>query len=487
MTDSRSTQLTVLLTLVMLGSVASAQTLSVLYNFGSASGDPLNPVYIGAVAQGRDGNLYSTAENGGIDGGDGVCCGAVFKITPAGTLKTLHAFSGDDDGGTPTGGLTLGTDGNFYGTTLKGGSDGFGTIFKITALGALTTLYSFTDGSDGGYPYAAPVEGTDGNFYGTTAEGGNANCNFGYGCGTIYKITPAGQITIIHQFDLTDGNSPTAPLVLGTDGNFYGTAYGGGAYDLGIVFKITRAGKLAVLYSFDGAHGESPLAPLIQGGDGNFYGTTNNGGSHGDGVVFKITPSGKFTLLHSMNGKTDGEEPAGLVQATDGNLYGVNAYGGSTNSNCQDTCGTLFKITPTRTFSVVYNFDYTTGMAPEVAPFQHSSGLLYADTEFGGTGNLGPCSAVTCGVFYSWANASLPAFVSLLPYSGKVGKKIEFLGQGFVKGKTTVSFNGTAATPTVVSGTYLTAAVPSGATTGFVTVTTSGVKLTSNKIFRVTP
>jgi len=463
---------------------ARAQTESVLYNFGSANGDPLNPMYIGAVAQGQDGNLYSTADKGGLDSGGGVCCGAVFKITPAGSLTTLYDFTGGDDGGTPLSGLTLGTDGNFYGTTLYGGTSGYGTIFKITPQGTLTTLYSFTDGNDGGYPSAPLVEGTDGSFYGTATEGGQASCNEGYGCGTIYTISPTGEFAVIYQFDLTHGTNPTS-LILGTDGNFYGTA-GGGATDLGVIFKITPAGKLTVLHTFD--NDESVFTPLVQGSDGNFYGVSNTGpGSRGHGMVFKLTPSRKFTILHRMNPTTDGEEPTGLMQATDGNFYGVNSYGGPANSSCMDaSCGTLFEITAAGDFSVLYYFNYTTGMAPEVAPFQHTSGVLYADTEFGGTGK-GPCSTVTCGVFYSWTSPSLPPFVSLLPYSGKVGAIIEFLGQGFVQGETSVSFNGTPATPNVVSSTYLTAAVPNGATTGPVTVTTSGVELTSNKIFRVTP
>jgi uncharacterized repeat protein (TIGR03803 family) len=483
MTNSRFSRLSVFLTLVMLASVASAQTLSVLYNFGSASGDPLNPAYIGAVTQGQDGNLYSTAPHGGID--NGVCCGAVFKITPAGNLSTLYNFSGGADGSEPQSGLTLGTDGNFYGTTLFGGAGNVGSVFKITLQGTLTTLYSFTGSTDGGYPAAPPVEGTDGSFYGTAVEGGAANCNDGYGCGTVYKISPTVGFSIIYQFDFTHGSGPTG-LILGTDGNFYGTTSAGGTNDLGVIFKITPAGKLTVLHTF--ADNEGCFTPLVQGGDGNFYGVSNTGpGSHGHGAVFKMTPSGKFTILHSMNLTKDGEEPTGLSQGSDGNFYGVNAYGGPTNSGCQDTCGTLFEVTATGTFSVLHYFDYRTGMAPEVAPFQHTSGVLYADTEFGGTGDVGPCSPVTCGVFYSWTNASLPPFVSLLPYSGKVGNTIEFLGQGFVQGQTTVSFNGTAAAANVLSSTYLTAKVSNGATTGTVTVTTSGVTLTGNKTFRVTP
>ena len=470
------------LAVVIANATAHAQGFSVLYNFGSNTGDPYKPAYSGIIAQGRDGNLYSTAPGGGT------CCGAVFQITPAGNLKVLHNFTGsNNDGAFPQGGVTLGSDGNFYGTTYEGGSVTAGAVFKLTPGGTYTTIYSFTGGSDGAYPYAPPVEGNDGNFYGTTTEGGNTKV-CGSGCGTIYKITPAGALTTLYQFDITHGYFPYGPLVLGSDGNFYGTAPNGTTANSGVVFRITPVGKFTLLYGFDGTHGENPFSGLVQGTDGNFYGTTINGGNTGSGVVFKITPSGKLTVLHNMNGTTDGARPyGGLVLASDGNFYGANAYGGTVNSNCSNGCGTVFKITPKGAYSVLDKFDFTTGATPEITPFQHTSGVVYGDSQVGGTGDVNPCTAGNCGVFYSWKSSSLPAFVSLLPYSGKVGKVIEFLGQGFVSGKTTVSFNGTAAKPTVVSSTYLTAAVPNGATTGTVSVTTSGVKLTSNKIFRVTP
>jgi uncharacterized repeat protein (TIGR03803 family) len=486
MTNSRFFQLSVFSMVMMFASFGSAQTLSVLYNFGSASGDPLNPQF-GAIAQGRDGNLYTTAPNGGVDGADGgtpVCCGAAFKITPDGTLTTLHDFTGGVDGGTPTDGLTLGTDGNLYGTTLFGGANNYGTIFKITPQGDLTTLYSFTDGMDGAYPNSAPIEGANGEFYGTTSEGGVTTCEDGDGCGTLYKITSAGAFTTFFQFDSSNGYGPTS-LTLGTNGDFYGIATG--STGLVVFFKITPAAKLTILHTFTNT--ESVLTPLVQGSDGNFYGVSDTGpGTHGHGLVFKLTPSGKFTNLHSMSPTSDGEEPVGLMQATDGNFYGVNAYGGPANSACEGvSCGTLFQITSAGDFSVLYYFNSTNGGVPEVAPLQHTSGVFYADTEIGGSGTLNACSANGCGVFYSWKNASVTPFVSLLPYSGKVGATIEFLGQGFVPGETTVSFNGTAAAVHVVSSTYLTAKVPEGATTGLVTVTTSGNSLTSNKTFRVIP
>ena len=454
-----------------------AQTFSVLYDFGSNSGDPSSPSYSGIAAQGRDGNLYSTAPKGGT------CCGAAFQITPAGKLKVIHNFTGsNNDGAFPQGGVTLGTDGNFYGTTYEGGTVTAGAVFKITPSGTYTTLYSFTGGSDGAAPYAPPVEGNDGNFYGTTTQEGTCGA-----CGTIYKITPSGTFTLLHQFDNTHGYAPYGPLTLGRDGNFYGTSTYGTSANAGVVFRITPSGKFTLLFSFDPTHGENPYAGLVQGADGNFYGTTFNGGSSGGGVVFKITPAGRLTVLHNMNGTTDGRGPyGGLVLASDGNFYGANAYGGTVNSDCADGCGTLFKITPKGAYSVLYKFDYTTGATPDVTPFQHTSGVVYGENPVGGTGNVSPCAAGLCGVFYSWKNTGLPALVSLLPYSGKVGKTIEFLGQGFT-GTTSVSFSGTAAKFQIVSDTYLTASVPDGALTGSVMVKTPATMLASNRVFRVTP
>ncbi len=456
------------LLMVVLAATSAHAQYSVLYNFGSKSGDPANPSFTGIVAQGRDGNLYTTAPQGGSMGD-----GGVFKITPSGTLNVLYSFD-VTHGSAPQGGVTLAADGNFYGTTCAGGTSGSGTVFKITPSGSLTVLHNFTGGSDGQCPYGPPIQGTDGNFYGTTNGGGA-------GFGVVYKMTSSGVLTTLYEFDLTHGLQPFAPLVQGTDGNFYGTTASGGnnGSDAGVVFRITPAGKLTVLYNFDGGtHGGLPFGPLVQGSDGNFYGTTLSS-TGPTGVVFKITSTGTFTVLHTMNGTTDGENPyAGLVQATDGNFYGVNSGGGSQG------VGTIFKMSPKGSYSVLYNFDGTTGSTPDVTPVQHTNGVVYGDTRSGGTGNV-TCSAGTCGVFYS-LSAGLRPFVSLLPYSGKVGKTIEILGQGFTS-TTTVSFNGTTATPAVKSGTYLTATVPNGATTGSVRVTTSSGTLTSNKRFRVTP
>jgi uncharacterized repeat protein (TIGR03803 family) len=240
-------RLSALAVLVLATAVGYAQTFSVLYNFGSQSGDPSRPQNQGIVAQGRDGNMYSTATYGGANN-----WGAVFQIAPAGTVTTLYSFCSQAkcaDGKYAYGGLTLGTDGNFYGTTYNGGAHDYGTVFKVTPAGGLTVLYSFRNGTDGAFPWSPPIEGTDGNFFGVASQYEGKN-------GSVYKITPSGKFTLLYYFDGAHGRWPFAPLVQGIDGSFYGTTDRGGSDDLGVVFKITRTGKITVLHSFTGSDGQ---------------------------------------------------------------------------------------------------------------------------------------------------------------------------------------------------------------------------------------
>jgi uncharacterized repeat protein (TIGR03803 family) len=451
---------------------------SVLYKFGFVSEGPGNPV--GAVAQGLDGSLYSTSSAGGTYNN-----GTVFKITPAGQMHVLHNFCPQllcADGSQPEGGLTLRPDGHFIGTTSAGGSHNSGTIFDISPDGSLTTLYTFTSGADGGSPYAPPILGPDGQFYGVTESGGAAS-----NCGTIYRLSTV--FTVLHSFNKTGGCTPVGPLVLGTDGNLYGTTIAGGTKGgWGTIYRLTyRPGQstlFTVLDNFDGTTLASPEAQLTEGSDGNFYGTTTGGGTSGKGVIFKITPSGNLTVLHDLNGTTDGSGLlTGMAQGTDGNFYGTATFGANDSVNCAPQgCGTLFLITPAGSFSILYTFDFTTGNAPDSTPFQHTNGLFYGDTARGASQECG--SNFGCGVFYSW-NSNLMPFVSTVQLMGAVGSTVEILGQGFTS-SSTVSFNGVAATTTVQSGTSLWATVPTGATTGFVTVTTSTGTLTSNRQFVVT-
>lgn len=455
-----------ILTLVAMAVAAHAQTYTDLYNLGSNSGDPVNPAWLGLFAQGRDGNLYSTSQDGGKLG-----FGTVFQLSPAGQMKVLYSFKNTTDGAFPNSGLTLGTDGSLYGTTPGGGAVGYGLVFKITTSGQFKVVHNFNGNTEGAPSDSPPIQGADGNFYGTVSNGGNAVF------GTVYKMTPAGKLTVLYTFGGTV-RYPVA-LTLGTDGNFYGTFLGGSGTNVdGGVFKITPHGKFTVLHSFDDTDGHNPMGAIIQATDGNFYGTTRSGGSSGDGVVYKMTPAGVLTDLHSFANDTHGFAPfAGLAQATDGKLYGV------TTTNPGASFGVLFQITTTGTYSDLVLFTNTTGKYPgadaQVSLFQHTNGTLYGDTAGGGS--------QAKGVLYSM-NMGLGPFVSFVGplFEGKVGKTIEILGQGLT-GTTKVLFHGVSATFAVVSDTYLTAMVPAGATTGLVTVKTPGGALTSNKIFRVTP
>jgi len=462
-----------------------AQTFTTLHSFDGTDG--ANPAAV--LIQATNGYLYGTTYAGGANND-----GTVFKISPSGTLTTLHSFD-YTDGEEPNGGLVQATDGNFYGTTYAGGANNDGTVFKISPSGTLTTLHSFagypTDGSD---PTAALVQATDGNLYGTTLQGGAGND------GTVFKVTAGGALTTLYNFcsqsACTDGSSPYAVLIQATDGNFYGTTFeAGGVAGEGTVFKITPRGALTTLYSFCSqtacTDGAQPLAGLVQATDGNFYGTTTYGGANGGGTVFKITPSGTLTTLYgfcSQSACTDGTRPvAGLVQATDGNFYGTTGGGGA-NSTCPNNvwgvgCGTVFKISPSGTLTTLHSFDGTDGSGPTAGLAQDTNGKFYGTTFTGGTSSAS-CSAYgSCGTVFS-LSVGLSPFVETEPTSGKVGALVKILGTNLT-GTTSVTFNGTSAAFTVVSRSEITTTVPSGATTGKVQVTVSGHTLTSNVNFRV--
>jgi uncharacterized repeat protein (TIGR03803 family) len=477
----------ILLTLgfFMIAGVTEAYSqFNVLYNFGTGgNSDPCQPLNSGTIAQGQDGNLYTTASSCGSNDG-----GSAFQVTPAGAFHLTYTFS--TPGGaifSPFGGLTLDpASGNFYGTTQGGGTSGDGTLFNLTPTGSLNVLHDFSGNADGYTADAPPIIGTDGNLYGTSRRGGNFVACAGTGCGVVYKMTTTGTLIWSYEFDITHGLYPYAPLVQGSDGNFYGTTQEGGTsggLGGGVVFKITPDGKLSVVHNFCSkpgcADGQYPYSPLIQGEDGNFYGTTAIGGANGFGEVFKVTPTGTLKVLHSMSSAADGANPyGGLVQASDGNFYGVNVNDGL------NSMGTIFRMTPTGTLSVLYNFDGTHGANPYVTLIQHTNGTLYGDTELGGTGSQVNCSAGSCGVFFSY-NAGLKAFVNLLPGSGKVGSQIGILGQGF-NNASVVKFNGVKATSiTVVSSTCILATVPVGTLNGYVTVTTGATALKSVQKFYV--
>jgi uncharacterized repeat protein (TIGR03803 family)/probable HAF family extracellular repeat protein len=298
------------------------------------------------LIQGSDGNFYGTAQTGGNWGGVGNVggSGTVFKLTPSGQFTVLHAFDyKGGDGAEPLGGVTQGSDGNFYGTTSTGGAHGNGTVFKITSSGVHTVLYSFgAVNNDAAHPSSRLTQGPDGGFYGTTPDGG------AYGKGTVFKITSAGAETVLYSFGTVKGGgaNPRARLIQGSDGYFYGTTSQGGENNTGMVFKINALGSSGgTLYSFapsGSGDGATPLADLMQDSNGNLYGTTSEGGAYNRGTVFKITSSGMESVLYSFGASvynSDGFTPrAGVTQGADGNLYGTTSVGGKLIG------GTVFKL-----------------------------------------------------------------------------------------------------------------------------------------------
>jgi uncharacterized repeat protein (TIGR03803 family) len=442
--------------------------LTTLHSFTSTDG--AQP-YAGLV-QTTNGDLYGTTLSGGvhlcnyaITGLNGVTgCGTLFKITPSGKLTTLYDFCSQTnctDGANPVAGLVQATNGDFYGTTVLGGANLEGTIFKITPRGKLTTVYSFCaqDGcADGAEPVAGLVQAANGDFYGTTLRGGANNTCYGdygavgAGCGTVFKITPSGKLTSLYSFcplnGCIDGANPQAALVQATNGDFYGTTFYGGASDA----------------CSNGYEGES----------------------EGCGTVFKITPSGKLTSLYSFCtefGCPDGEIPTGLIQATNGDFYGATSgiYAGQIEDN-----GTIFKITPSGKLTTIYGFcppggdpsNCPHGAKPLAGLLQATNGDFYGTTIYGGLALAGD------GTIFS-LSVGLGPFVETLPTHGKVGATIEILGTDLT-GATGVTFNGTVATFTVnSSGTAISTIIPTGATTGPVQVVTPNGTLSSKVPFRV--
>jgi uncharacterized repeat protein (TIGR03803 family) len=453
----------------------SAQTFTTLANFDLIDGaDPGN----GFLAQGFNGNLYGTTFTS-IEtsyGGAGVA----FEITTAGSLTVVYAFCSQPncaDGSLLFSNLIQATDENLYGTTNEGGANGKGTVFKLTPGGALTTIYSFCSQpscSDGEDPEAQLLEAADGSFYGGTFSGG------AHQYGTIFRVTPEGVLTTLYSFcslpGCADGDSPIAGLIQGRDGNLYGTTYYCGGYVCGTVFKITPSGTFTTLSSNVGG---APYSSLTEVASGDFYGTTLDGGPGNLGTAFKITPGGAVTTLHNFDG-ADGSEPLGLIQATDGNFYGTTIGGGNSNCDYGAGCGTIFKMSASGTVTTLEKFDGFNGAFPVAGLIQATDGNLYGTTE----GGLGGFSTEYGTVFKLLTG--LAPFVQTLPTSREVGGHVVILGNNLT-GSTAVSFNGTAAPFTVVSDTEITATVPSSATSGFVTVTTASGALKSNKPFQIVP
>lgn len=434
---------------------------TILVSFNSSSIPGFGPIC--GLTLGQDGNLYGVTQSGGTSSQ-----GTIFKATPAGVFTSLVSFSGTTGsflGSSPRANLTLGTDGNFYGTTAAGGTGNVGTIFKVSPAGVLTTLVTFTGNSGaalGSTPIGALVLGGDGNFYGTTSAGGTG------GFGTVFMVTPAGALTTLVNFTGTSGtalgSSPKGTLVRMPDGNFYGTTQTGGAGGFGTIFQVSPAGGLTTLVNLTGstgtALGNSPNGALVAGADGALYGTTNSGGLNNVGSIFKITTSGLFNTLVNLtaapsfgrliqgldgnlygatlaaggatgygaifsipiggapttlatltptSGTTALNARAGLVQTPDGNLYGTTAAGGANNS------GSIVRLTPSGGLTTLLSFTGTSGAnpgsSPQAALIVGANGQLFGTTSTGGTSNAGTVFMTT----------TAGALTSLFSFTGNSG------------------------------------------------------------------
>jgi uncharacterized repeat protein (TIGR03803 family) len=496
--------------------MAQTATYSVVANFtdGAEGGYPVT-----ALIQGASGNFYGSDSTGGPNNS-----GVVYQMTPAGTLSLLWQppASCTTDCELPAGALTQGSDGNFYGVTETGGSNSSGSIFKITPSGTYTTLYSFTDGTDGSDPDGPLVEGSDGNLYGVANQGGLANgCPNAFGangCGTVFKISTSGSgFKVVYTFQGTDADSgyPSGGLVQGSDGNFYGTTGG-------TVFKVTTGGTLTTIAtittSSDGAYFNGPLA---EGADGAFYGTASESGNDGYGTIFKASASGGFTLLYTFTGQADGGAPlAGLWAGTDGNFYGTTSQGG--NLSCAEGfgCGTIFAMTTAGQPTTLYTFStQANGVLGGPAVTQGSNGSLYGTAGNGGSSSncgdgcgtvfkatVSPAMALPIALTFSSSSVAANSPVTL---SYQVNNAITITSQqcyAFVQGSatgagtwtgkqtgsyssSTHAYTGSASITPTAQGTYTYALTCGGTVSGFatLTVTAGSGKSSSTTTLTVTP
>jgi uncharacterized repeat protein (TIGR03803 family) len=245
------------------------------------------------------------------------------------TETVLHNFTFFPNGASPYGTLTMDSAGNLYGTTYSGGEFNLGTVFEYSTAGKLSVWYSFQgETTDGSLPTVGVALDSAGNLYGTTNTGGTNNL------GVVYKVTAAGQETILHSFTGgKDGSGPQAGVAIDAQGNVYGTTYNGGAYNAGVVYRITASGQESVLYAFTGgADGGNPYAAVTLDSAGNLWGTVFNGGAGLAGAIYKISPSGQETVVYSFTGTCGRNPQAGLIIDTAGYLYG--------------TTGLIYKLSP---------------------------------------------------------------------------------------------------------------------------------------------
>jgi uncharacterized repeat protein (TIGR03803 family) len=354
----------------------------------------------GGLTAGSDGNYYGTTQNGGTFDG-----GTIFKITPDGAFTVLHHFSNGADGGIPSSRLLKASDGNFYGSTYQGGTGGLGTFYRLTPAGVLSTLVSWQRDAVGWHPNGDLVQSADGSFYGTNRSvniPGNENS------GTVFRISPAGVTSVVATLASLPAMAYCLPdgLMQASDGNFYGTTYYGGPSGVGTIYKVTPAGAITLLADA-GGQANRPAGSLIEGADGALYGTSHDGGSTGGGSIFKITTAGTLTTLVNFEVGTSGPANpwAGLVAGPHGHFYGTSETGGIYGR------GTLFKLGSDGSLSLIAPFYGDENRAPASKLLQARDGNLYGTTTRGGYG-------MTANAIFKLAPSGTISIVTHLPEDG---------------------------------------------------------------------
>jgi uncharacterized repeat protein (TIGR03803 family) len=329
-------------------------------------------------------------------------CQVVMMATTclAQSETVLYSFTGGNDGGVPMSGMVFDSAGYLYGSTNQGGTIGYGTVFQSDVHGHLRTLHSFTNQLDGGRPAPDITRDQDGNLWGVTSYGGNGTCS----CGTLFKIDTTGVISILHAFTgKNDGATPEGGVVVDSAGNVYGTTSGAGSAGYGTVFRRDTTGRFSVLHSFtNGADGGIPRGDLFLDSAGNLYGTTSQGSGGlcfypGCGTVFKISKTGIFKVLYSFSGGSDGGTPlAGVIKDLQGRIYGTTSAGA--DQTCFAGCGVVYMIDAAGHYSVLHTFGYTSdGGEPVAGLVQDSLGNLYGTSAVGGTGLWGTAFKTDAG------------------------------------------------------------------------------------------
>jgi uncharacterized repeat protein (TIGR03803 family) len=321
--------------------------------------------------------------------------GAAAQSTPAAKLTVLYSFKGAADGCDPHSALVLDKKNNLYGTTLEcGPNNANGEVFKLDTSGKETALHGFTGGADGAHPEAGLTQDKSGMFYGTATVGGDLSCNPPWGCGTVFKLSKSGKMTVLHAFNGTDGYFPISGVVQDAAGNFYVATEFGGSANLGVLLKLNKSGKETILHNFTGAAGDGAYpadrGTLVRDVKGNLYGTTYFGGDlkcdppHGCGIVFRLDPSGKVTVLYTFKSK-EASPIAGLIPDAEGNLYGT-----TTGYDCESHFGDVFKLDTSGKETILHTFSgKSDGGCPQSPLLRDVTGNLYGTTAIGGTFGFG--------------------------------------------------------------------------------------------------